>query len=192
MAKQSTRLAEYVKRKVSVWDVLNQYHVAYRGEREQAILCPFHDEKTPSFRIYEDGFHCYGACAQGGDVIWFVQKMENLGFWEACERLAEVHGFDITGYKTHRLQAREPKLSARLQEWADVVQERLAGYAQDIGVETVNGFLAEYRTIRDLIPDITEEDRIRNLRDMLAAVEAHHESVLRAKEEMPWLQNIVE
>lgn len=49
--------------------------------------CPFHNEKTASFRVYEDGtFHCFG-CHVYGDVISFVRLMENLSFNEACARL---------------------------------------------------------------------------------------------------------
>ena len=49
--------------------------------------CPFHNEKTASFRVYEDGtFHCFG-CHAYGDVITFIRLMENLSFNDACARL---------------------------------------------------------------------------------------------------------
>ena len=49
--------------------------------------CPFHSEKTASFRVYPDGtFHCFG-CHAYGDVITFVMRMENLSFSDACARL---------------------------------------------------------------------------------------------------------
>ena len=49
--------------------------------------CPFHSEKTASFRVYPDGtFHCFG-CHAYGDVITFVRLMENLSFNDACARL---------------------------------------------------------------------------------------------------------
>ncbi len=52
-------------------------------------LCPFHDEKTPSFNVNPSRgyFHCFG-CQEGGDVFAFVMKIEHLGFTESVEKLA--------------------------------------------------------------------------------------------------------
>jgi DNA primase len=59
-------------------------------------LCPFHDEKSPSFNVNpQRGFvHCFG-CGEGGDVIWFLMKIDGLGFTEAVERLADRHGVTL-------------------------------------------------------------------------------------------------
>ncbi len=59
-------------------------------------LCPFHEEKTPSFNVRPSygTFHCFG-CGEGGDVIAFVMKIEHLGFVEAVERLASRGGIDL-------------------------------------------------------------------------------------------------
>ncbi|GLW87636.1 DNA primase [Actinokineospora globicatena] len=60
-------------------------------------LCPFHDEKTPSFNVRSTHgtFHCFG-CGEGGDVIAFVMKIDHLTFVEAVERLAEQAGIQLT------------------------------------------------------------------------------------------------
>jgi DNA primase len=60
-------------------------------------LCPFHDEKTPSFNVRptHGTFHCFG-CGVGGDVIKFVMQIEHLGFVESVERLADRVGFRLT------------------------------------------------------------------------------------------------
>ncbi|SDD90532.1 DNA primase [Actinokineospora iranica] len=60
-------------------------------------LCPFHDEKTPSFNVRSTHgtFHCFG-CGEGGDVIAFVMKIDHLSFVEAVERLAERVGLQLT------------------------------------------------------------------------------------------------
>jgi DNA primase len=60
-------------------------------------LCPFHDEKTPSFNVRPSHgtFHCFG-CGEGGDVIAFIQKIEHLSFVESCERLADRSGIKLT------------------------------------------------------------------------------------------------
>src|SRR5512135_3206484 len=60
-------------------------------------LCPFHEEKTPSFSINPSAglYHCFG-CGVGGDVIRFLRDIENLRFVEAVERLAARVGVELT------------------------------------------------------------------------------------------------
>jgi len=67
-----------------------------RAGRELKGLCPFHNEKTPSFHVVEDKgfFHCFG-CGAHGDAIAFVMRCENLGFMEAVERLAGEAGLTV-------------------------------------------------------------------------------------------------
>jgi DNA primase len=65
-----------------------------RSGREQKGCCPFHAEKTPSFYVYDDGFHCFG-CGAHGDVITFVMKTTGAGFMEAVESLAHEAGLEV-------------------------------------------------------------------------------------------------
>jgi DNA primase len=69
--------------------------LARRG-REQVGLCPFHNEKTPSFTVSDDKafFHCFG-CGAHGDVIGFVMQHDGLSFPEAVERLAAEAGLEV-------------------------------------------------------------------------------------------------
>jgi DNA primase len=79
-------------------DVVGEY-VSLRRAGGGALkgLCPFHDEKTPSFnvRATHGTFHCFG-CGEGGDVIAFLMKIDHLSFVEAVERLAERSGIQLT------------------------------------------------------------------------------------------------
>ena len=56
--------------------------------------CPFHDEKTPSFKVdpRRGTWHCYGACSAGGDQLAFVERSYNVGFREALDILAARSG----------------------------------------------------------------------------------------------------
>jgi DNA primase len=65
-----------------------------RSGRDQKGCCPFHGEKTPSFYVYDDHFHCFG-CGEHGDVITFVMKSTGAGFVEAVEILAAEAGLEI-------------------------------------------------------------------------------------------------
>jgi DNA primase len=73
-------------------------HVALRqaGVGSMKGLCPFHDEKSPSFHVRPTVglWHCFG-CGEGGDVISFVQKVDHLSFAEAVERLAAKLGLEL-------------------------------------------------------------------------------------------------
>ncbi|QGN56991.1 DNA primase [Nostocoides sp. HKS02] len=86
-----------VKERSSIEDVVRE-HVTLRpaGPGSMKGLCPFHDEKSPSFNVRPavGAWHCFG-CGEGGDVISFVQKVEHLTFTEAIERLAQKLGIEL-------------------------------------------------------------------------------------------------
>lgn len=65
-----------------------------RSGRNWKGCCPFHNEKTPSFQVYDNGYHCFG-CGQHGDAISFVMQTHGLGFMEAVEQLAGEAGLDV-------------------------------------------------------------------------------------------------
>ncbi|HEY1933938.1 MAG TPA: DNA primase [Acetobacteraceae bacterium] len=65
-----------------------------RSGRQWKGCCPFHNEKTPSFYVYDDGYHCFG-CGAHGDAISFVMQTQGLGFMEAVEQLAAEAGLDV-------------------------------------------------------------------------------------------------
>src|SRR5574343_497011 len=74
-------------------------------------LCPFHAEKTPSFTVWTEGkngpsWHCFG-CHAGGDVIDFVQKLQNLDTKEAVRRLAERAGIQLRPQTKEEVAAQE-------------------------------------------------------------------------------------
>jgi len=87
-----------VRDRTRIDEVIGEY-VALRpaGAGSLKGLCPFHDEKTPSFnvRASHGTFHCFG-CGEGGDAVAFIMKMEHIGFVEAVERLADRVGLRLT------------------------------------------------------------------------------------------------
>lgn len=88
-----------------------------RSGKEHKACCPFHAEKTPSFYVYDDQFHCFG-CGEHGDAITFVMKSQGLSFMEAVERLASEAGIEVP--KSSPAEAQREKQRAGLQE---VLQE---------------------------------------------------------------------
>src|SRR3954470_20505278 len=65
-----------------------------RAGRQWKGCCPFHGEKTPSFHVYEDHYHCFG-CGEHGDAIAFVMRSQGAGFMEAVEQLAAEAGMEV-------------------------------------------------------------------------------------------------
>jgi len=89
-----------LKRKVDFVGLVSKYvHLQQRG-RNFWGCCPFHHEKTPSFTIdpYEGFYHCFG-CKEGGDILRFVQKMENCSFADAVSMLAKSCNMEVPVFK---------------------------------------------------------------------------------------------
>jgi DNA primase len=87
-----------IREKARIDDVVGDYVQLKRaGADSLKGLCPFHDEKSPSFHVRPNHgqFHCFG-CSEGGDVYAFIQKIEHVGFVEAVELLADRVGHTIT------------------------------------------------------------------------------------------------
>lgn len=77
-------------------DVVNRYVPLKKAGSNYVGLCPFHNEKTPSFSVSQDKqfFHCFG-CGEGGNVLSFIMKIENLPFPEAVHKLASITGMTV-------------------------------------------------------------------------------------------------
>ena len=99
MAFYSEDVIEEVRAANDIIDVIGNYvNLKRRGASYQG-LCPFHREKTPSFSVTPDKqiFHCFG-CGVGGNVIRFIMKIENIGFTEAVEFLADRANITLPTY----------------------------------------------------------------------------------------------
>src|SRR6478609_9507110 len=86
-----------LRSRINIADIVGEYvTLKSAGVGSLKGLCPFHDERTPSFHVRPQVglWHCFG-CSEGGDVIAFVQKIDSLGFAEAVERLAARAGVEL-------------------------------------------------------------------------------------------------
>lgn len=77
-----------------------------RSGRDIKGCCPFHGEKTPSFYVYDDHYHCFG-CGEHGDVITFVMKTTGAGFMEAVESLSAEAGLEVPKASPQAAQAEQ-------------------------------------------------------------------------------------
>ena len=98
----SSDLIEEVISQNDIVEVVSEYVTLKKSGRNYMGLCPFHREKSPSFCVSMDKqiFKCFG-CSEGGNVITFIMKIENLDFWDAVEMLAERANIDTTRYEVN-------------------------------------------------------------------------------------------
>ena len=114
-----------VKERTSLEDVVREHvTLSSAGSRSLKGLCPFHDEKTPSFTVSPEGgtYHCFG-CDKGGDVISFVMEVEHLTFSETIERLAARAGVELHYEDGARPREEGPGRRTRLVEAHRVASE---------------------------------------------------------------------
>ena len=108
---------EYIQevvRRNDIEEVVGQYVQLRRRGRTLSGLCPFHNEKTPSFVVYPDtqSFYCFG-CGAAGDVINFVRKYNNLGYVESVKQLAARVGiyYDESPVDSNYLNPETPSMT---------------------------------------------------------------------------------
>lgn len=111
--------ADQLKSSVDIVRTVGEYVRLRKMGPRYVGLCPFHTEKTPSFGVTPamSRFKCFG-CGAGGDVITFVQQVEQLTFWEACTLLAERNGIPLP--KRHEPNDAETDLRAALFEMHEI------------------------------------------------------------------------
>lgn len=102
--------------------IVGEYVQLKRRGRNYLGLCPFHNEKTPSFNVSpETGlYHCFG-CSAGGNVFTFIMEIENLNFTEAVQYLAEKAGIPVEYEGSDREQQARRQAQRRLSELLELV-----------------------------------------------------------------------
>lgn len=114
------KVIEQIKTTNDIVDIIGEYVQLKRQGKNFFGLCPFHDEKTPSFSVAPDKqiFHCFG-CKKGGNVITFLQEIENYTFIQAVQFLAKRSGIQLPTI-TSRQQSTENREQAdilNIYEW---------------------------------------------------------------------------
>jgi DNA primase len=132
MALISAESVERVKQVADIVEVVSAHTDLRRQGARWVGLCPFHEERTPSFSVdaQERLYHCFG-CGVGGDTIKFVEEKEGIGFAEAVELLADRYGVELTREQEDpRAEARRQQ-RRRLEQLLDRTATFYAGYLWD-------------------------------------------------------------
>ena len=101
-------LAQEVKNRLDIVDMISGYVALERSGRNFKAACPFHDEKTPSFFVFPERqtWRCFGACADGGDSLSFIMKVDGIEFPEALNKLANQLGLSVPSNVNRNLDKR--------------------------------------------------------------------------------------
>lgn len=143
---------QQIKEKLNIVDVISGYVRLQKAGVNYKALCPFHNEKTPSFivNISRQNWHCFG-CGEGGDIFTFTEKIEGVEFLEALKILAEKAG--VT------LERGDPKLRSekdRLYEMCELAAEFFTASLNNSNSNIILDYLRE----RGLKENIIEEWRL--------------------------------
>lgn len=136
MAYYSEDLIEEVISQNDIVEVISEYVQLKKSGRNYMGLCPFHREKTPSFCVSMDKqiYKCFG-CSEGGNVISFIMKLENLEFWDSVELLAQRAHIDLS-----RFEVRSFSNNTKLQKKEDL-KETLFKLNKEVGIYYHNNLM---------------------------------------------------
>lgn len=141
-----------IKSKTDLVELIGSYIPVKKVGKHYSALCPFHQEKSPSFVISPERqmWYCFGACHEGGDVISFVMKLENIPFYEALKELARRANIQLTDDRFNNREWEKQEVLYKINNLA-------AEYFHYILVKTPHGKKAlEYLKTRELNDKIIE------------------------------------
>jgi DNA primase len=152
MAQITSDSVEQVKAAADIVEVVSAHTDLRRAGQRFTGLCPFHDERTPSFSVdpQEKLYYCFG-CEAGGDVFRFVQEKEGLAFPEAVESLAERYGVEIERDSEDPRAEAARRRKARLGE---LLERTAAFYATFLAESPKAGRAREYLAGRGLSEEV--------------------------------------
>jgi DNA primase len=126
---------EQVKAQVDIVQYIGQFVDLKASGRNYKACCPFHDDKTPSFVVNPERqtWRCFGACSEGGDLLDFRMKRDNLDFMGALDAFC-----DELGIARRQWDVREPHRYGLLKEAAEIYHEYLM---RDDGAQIARDYL---------------------------------------------------
>ena len=128
----SKEAIEELKNQIDIVDVIGRSVELKRAGANYKGLCPFHNEKTPSFIVspQKQIFTCFGGCGASGDVVTFVKRYYNLDFNEAVEKLADEYGIEIqkNSHKDDREKYYEVNREAARLFYRNLTEKKNPGY----------------------------------------------------------------
>lgn len=161
---------DQIKERINVSELIGEYLKLEKAGTNYKALCPFHNEKTPSFMVNAERnfWYCFG-CQKGGDIFSFLMEIEGLEFREALERLAERTGVDLP-----KFQKVNPEEKSQKQKLYEILELSCKFYQYQLEQSNKAQPIIDYLEKRKIKKEQFEEFRIgfarpgwRNLLDFL-------------------------
>lgn len=171
------QIIDEVREKTNIVEVIGQYVQLKKSGKNYLGLCPFHEEKTPSFSVAEDKqiFHCFG-CGKGGNVYTFLQELEGISFPEAVKQVADLEqiplAIEISSEPVNQTSSEQQRLIAFHERTRDLyhhllmntkVGEEALAYLHDRGLsdELINEFKIGFSpNQRDFLVQVAQQDKV--------------------------------
>ena len=155
MVRYSDDILDEIKTRNDIVDVISQYVTLKRKGRNFFGICPFHNEKSPSFSVSPDKqiFHCFG-CGVGGNVFHFISKIENINFVESIQLLAERAHIELpksSSVEDERLANLKAKIYQVNQEAAQFYHENLYKPSSKIAQEYIKKRKLDNNTLKSFL-----------------------------------------
>lgn len=139
-----------IKERLNIVDIISGYIRLTKAGTSYKALCPFHNEKTPSFMVSpsRQSWHCFG-CSEGGDIFTFIEKIENIEFSDALKILAGKAGIELE-YSNPRTRSEKDKAYEICEHAAQFFTERLSNpiinylYKRGLKDETISEWRLGY------------------------------------------------
>lgn len=151
---------DQLKNQANIVDLIERYVQLKKSGGGYQGLCPFHDEKTPSFHVnpQKNFFHCFG-CGESGDALAFLMRQDSLEFSDAVHRLADMTGMQVVYDKQTNRPAMDSKAFAVLQRASDFycqqlrLAEKARSYLKRRGIddEAINDYALGYAPTGDAL-----------------------------------------
>lgn len=151
-----SQITDQIKERLGVAEIIGEYLKLEKAGSNYKALCPFHNEKTPSFMVNAERnfWYCFG-CQKGGDIFTFIQEMEGLEFREALKRLAERAGVKLPHY-----QAEDKAMKSRKEKVLEMLELATMVYQFYLRENPVALLAKEYLEKRGLSQSLRDKFRV--------------------------------
>ncbi|MGX7197106.1 DNA primase [Enterococcus olivae] len=160
MARIPQHVIDDIRSRTNIVEVIGQYvQLKKSGSKNYSGLCPFHNEKTPSFSVAEDKqfYHCFG-CGRGGNVFNFVQEIEGVSFGESVAKVAELENIPLA--ENYRQATRENEDNSKTHQLITLHEKASEVYHHMLVHTTAGQEALDYLLQRGLTEELIEEFQI--------------------------------